>query len=97
MLELLRNEPVRVRVYGITVLVAGYLFARQIITAADVQFYVGLAAIVLGVETSRAKVTPTRKVPTAPTNVANVHIDSEEIIRVIKRRNRENGQGSAGI
>ena len=60
--KLLANEPLRVRVYGIAVLVLGYLFAKGVLSAEDVDFYVGLAALILGVEVARSKVVPASKV-----------------------------------
>ena len=60
--KLLANEPLRVRVYSIAVLVLGYLLARGVLNPEDVDFYVGLAALILGVESARAVVVPTKKV-----------------------------------
>lgn len=54
----LRTEPVRVRLYGVAVLVLGYLKARGVIADVDAEFFGSLAVIVLAVETTRAKVMP---------------------------------------
>ena len=62
--KILANEPLRVRAYGIAVLVLGYLLAKGVLSAEDVDFYVGLVGLVLGVETARAAVTPNDKVHT---------------------------------
>ena len=59
-LNALKREPVRVRLYGLAVLVAGYLVARGVIQPTDYTFIVGVAALVLGVETARAAVTPVK-------------------------------------
>lgn len=69
MLDVFRNEPLRTRLYALAVLVNGYLLGKDIIDATDATFYGGVAAIVLCVETARAKVVPTRKVD--PFNVGN--------------------------
>lgn len=58
MLDYLKREPVRVRVYTLAVLVLGYLATRGIVTPEDVDFYVTVAGVVLGVETARRKVSP---------------------------------------
>jgi hypothetical protein len=59
---LVAAEPVRVRVYSVVVLVAGYLLVRGVVQPTDVDFVGSLAALVLGVEASRAKVTPSADV-----------------------------------
>lgn len=56
-----RNEPIRVRLYSAVVLITGYLVARGVIDQVDATFVGALALIVLGVETARARVTPTEK------------------------------------
>ncbi|RNL66227.1 hypothetical protein EFK50_00965 [Nocardioides marmoriginsengisoli] len=60
-LNALRNEPIRVRIYGLTVLVAGYLHERGLIDLVDVRFAGAAALIIFGAETARRKVIPTRK------------------------------------
>ncbi|MGZ0151867.1 phage holin [Kribbella sp. WER1] len=57
-LDKLRDEPVRVRLYAVVVLVAGYLLARGYVDATDYQFILSLVAAVLGVEAARSKVSP---------------------------------------
>lgn len=61
MLEKLKSEPVRLRIYTLALLVSGYLVARGYISLTDAEFIGSVALVVLGVETSRARVTPTRK------------------------------------
>lgn len=56
--DILKSEPLRLRAYALTVIVAGYLLARHIVAPTDRDFIVSVAAIVLGVESSRSKVTP---------------------------------------
>lgn len=60
-LNKLKGEPVRLRLYGIVVLLAAYALAKGYVQASDLEFVSSLAALVLGVETSRAKVTPQSK------------------------------------
>jgi hypothetical protein len=60
-LDKLRREPVRVRIYTLATLVVGYLLARGYVSAGDVEFILGVASVVLGVEASRAKVSPVRR------------------------------------
>lgn len=60
-LDYLRNEPVRVRLYTVAVLVLGYLLARGVIDATDYEFAGALLLTILGVESARAKVTPVGK------------------------------------
>jgi hypothetical protein len=60
--KLAANEPLRLRVYTLAALVLGYLVSRHVLSPADVDFYLAVAALVLGVETARAKVTPSDKV-----------------------------------
>ncbi len=66
MLELLKNEPLRTRLYALAVLVNAYLLGKNLIDVTDAAFIGGVAAVVLGVETARAKVTPSRKIDPAP-------------------------------
>jgi hypothetical protein len=55
-----KREPVRVRAYGVAVLVAGYLLVRGYIGPTDKEFVLSLLGLVLGVERTRSKVTPER-------------------------------------
>lgn len=57
-LEKLKSEPVRVRLYSLATLVAGYLLARGVISPTDAEFIGGVVVVVLGVETARSKVSP---------------------------------------
>lgn len=57
----LREEPVRARLYALVVLVAGYLVARGVISAADAEFIGAVALTVLAVETARSRVEPLSK------------------------------------
>ena len=57
-LDKLRNEPVRVRVYSVAALVLGFLLTKHVLGATDVDFILSVLGIILGVETARAKVTP---------------------------------------
>ena len=56
------NEPLRVRVYSIAVLVIGFLVSKHLVSLEDFKFYGELAALVLGVESARSAVTPNAKV-----------------------------------
>ena len=60
MLDKLKSEPVRVRLYSLAVLIATYLMARGYIQPTDLEFISGALLLVLGVETARAKVSPTQ-------------------------------------
>lgn len=60
LLSKLRSEPVRVRLYSLAVLCAAYLVTRGYIQPTDAEFIGGIALLVLGVEASRAKVSPTK-------------------------------------
>lgn len=62
LIEKLKDEPVRLRIYGLVFLVATYLVSRGVISVDDLEFIVGVAGIVLAVETSRAKVKPVRNI-----------------------------------
>lgn len=57
-LEVLKGEPVRLRLYSAALLIATYLYSRGFISVVDVEFIVGVAGIILAVETARAKVSP---------------------------------------
>lgn len=57
-LEALKHEPVRVRIYTLAGLVLGYLVTRGVLSPADAEFYGSVAVVVLGVESSRRAVTP---------------------------------------
>lgn len=57
-LAYLKSEPLRLRAYGAAVLVTGYLVARGILQPSDADFYVSVVAVIVGVESSRAKVSP---------------------------------------
>jgi uncharacterized membrane protein YoaK (UPF0700 family) len=59
--EYIRSEPVRVRAYSAIVLVAVYLCLKGYVQPSDVEFLTTLAALVLGVENARDKVSPARK------------------------------------
>lgn len=58
----LKAEPVRVRVYSLAVVVSFYLLAKGLVSPTDVDFIGSVAALILGVEASRAKVTPSHDV-----------------------------------
>ena len=62
-LNYLSTEPVRVRLYGLVVLVIGYLKARGVLGEIDAQFAGSLAVIILAVESIRSKVTPMAYIP----------------------------------
>ena len=62
--KILKDEPLRVRLYSLAGLVLGYLMVKGVVSATDVDFGLGVIAVILGVETARAKVTPTSKVHT---------------------------------
>lgn len=59
-LNKLKDEPVRLRLYSLVGLIALYLMSKGVISVDDVEFLVGLAGIVLAVESARAKVSPTQ-------------------------------------
>ena len=61
-LDWLKDEPVRVYLYSIVVVVVTFLGIRGEIDATSAEFYTGAAATILAVERARAKVTPTRKI-----------------------------------
>ena len=54
----LKTEPVRVRLYSIIAAIAAYLLVRGIVSASDVEFILTMAGLVLAVERTRAKVMP---------------------------------------
>jgi len=54
----IKSEPVRIRLYTILALVAGYLLAKGYVHPEDYQFIVTVVASVLGVEATRSKVSP---------------------------------------
>jgi TRAP-type mannitol/chloroaromatic compound transport system permease large subunit len=58
MLDYLKREPVRVRLYTLAVLVLGFLTVKGVVTPADAEFYGTVVAVVLAVETTRRKVVP---------------------------------------
>lgn len=60
-IQKLKDEPIRLRIYSLVLLVATYLVARGVISLDDMEFIIGIAGIVLAVETSRAKVKPLSK------------------------------------
>lgn len=60
LIERLREEPVRLRIYTVASLIAIYLVSKGIIDVTDLEFIVGIAAVILGVERTRAKVSPVR-------------------------------------
>jgi hypothetical protein len=57
----LRQEPVRVRLYSVIVIVAGYALSRGYVAVTDYNFVLTVVAAVLGVEATRAQVSPTNK------------------------------------
>lgn len=57
-LNALRREPVRLRLYTLGVLVAGYAVSRGLIAPTDADFVGAVLALVLATEGSRAKVSP---------------------------------------
>jgi hypothetical protein len=54
----IKSEPVRVRLYTILALVAGYLLTKGYVHPEDYQFIVTVVASILGVEATRSKVSP---------------------------------------
>lgn len=58
-LTYVRREPVRIYLYGLAVAIGGTLVALGHVSPADIEVWVYLLAVVLGVEGTRAKVTPT--------------------------------------
>ena len=60
-LNKLKAEPVRVRLYGLLLLVAGYLVSRGYISPTDEAFIASVAVLALGVETARDRVSPAAK------------------------------------
>lgn len=60
-IDWLRNEPVRVYIYGIVGVVVGFLLMTGEIDATSAEFYMGAGATVLAVERVRAKVSPVSK------------------------------------
>lgn len=54
----LKTEPVRVRLYSIIGVIAGYLLVKHVVSPDDVEFIVTMAGLVLAVERTRAKVMP---------------------------------------
>jgi hypothetical protein len=61
LIEKLKSEPVRVRLYAVIAAVAAYLLIKGIVDASDVEFILTMAGLVLAVERTRAKVSPKRK------------------------------------
>ena len=64
--RLLAAEPVRVRLYGVITALVTLLVGRSVLTGYEAPLWIALAAAVLGVagvETARADVTPTHRVP----------------------------------
>lgn len=59
-IEKIKAEPVRVRIYSIVAVVAVYLVARGFVSVVDLEFILSLVALVLGVERSRAQVSPVK-------------------------------------
>lgn len=57
-LAALHREPVRARLYTLASVVAGYALAKGYVDVTDSGFIVAVAGLVLGVESSRAKVSP---------------------------------------
>lgn len=57
-IEKIKAEPVRARIYAIAVVIATYLLARGYVQATDADFLISIVGLVLGVERSRAKVSP---------------------------------------
>jgi hydrogenase/urease accessory protein HupE len=60
-LSKIKSEPVRVRLYSIIAVVAVFALAKGYVQANDLEFILSLAALVLGVERSRAQVKPVAK------------------------------------
>lgn len=61
LIEKLKSEPVRVRMYAVLTLIVGYLLAKGVVGSDDAAFIGAVAAIVLGVagvESARAQVSP---------------------------------------
>lgn len=54
-----KTEPVRLRLYSIIGALAAFALLKGYVQVGDVDFILTIAALVLGVETSRAKVSPT--------------------------------------
>ena len=59
--EKIKSEPVRVRLYTLAALVALYLAGRGYISPTDADFIISVVGVVLAVETARAKVSPVAK------------------------------------
>lgn len=55
----LKSEPIRIRLYGLAVLVLGYLMSKGYIAPEDHEFLLAVAGIILVTESSRSKVSPT--------------------------------------
>jgi hypothetical protein len=62
--KIIKDEPLRLRLYSLAVLVLGYLVARGLVSPTDAEFIGGVIVVVLGVESARQKVTPAAKVHT---------------------------------
>lgn len=62
--KIIKDEPLRLRLYSLATLVLGYLVTRGLLSLTDASFYGSVVVVVLGVETSRAAVTPNSKVHT---------------------------------
>lgn len=58
-IDYIKTEPVRVRAYALILLVGGYLVLKGYVQPEDKEFIISLAALILGVERTRAKVSPT--------------------------------------
>ncbi|WP_405061905.1 hypothetical protein OG474_09690 [Kribbella sp. NBC_01505] len=57
-LNALKSNPVRVRIYTVAALVVGYLLVRGVVSPTDKEFILSVLGIVLGTETARAGVSP---------------------------------------
>lgn len=62
LIEKLKNEPVRVRLYTLAAVVIGYLKLKGYLSPEDAEFAYVVAGIILAVEATRSKVTPQAKV-----------------------------------
>ena len=60
-IEKLKDEPVRVRLYSLAVIVIGYLVTTGHLTTSDGELVSTIIGTILAVESTRAKVTPARK------------------------------------
>lgn len=58
MIDKIKSEPVRVRLYALAALIAIYLVSKGVITQIDAEFAISALGVVLAVETARSKVTP---------------------------------------